>query len=265
MAHPSPSVDFRSRELSHFQLLDVRVTATDLDRAAATILAWVAEGRQTYVTVTGVHGIMESHDDRTVLDAHLGAGMVVPDGMPLVYLGRMRGENIGRVYGPDLMLTLFERSSPTRPRHFLYGGGEGVAPLLRTRLTERFPQALIVGDFTPPFRPTTPAEDQAIAERINTIGADIVWVGLSTPKQELWMAKMRPHLTAAVLVGVGAAFDFNAGLKPQAPRFLQVLALEWLYRLACEPKRLWRRYLKNNPRFLLLVARQLAHGSRRNQ
>ncbi len=248
--------------LPDFQVLDITVAAVDLDRAATRILDWIRQGRRTYVTVTGVHGVMASHDDRAVRDAHAGAGMVVPDGMPLVYLGKLAGRAIGRVYGPDLMLELFRRSSANGPRHFLYGGGEGVATLLRARLQDRFPKAVIAGDFTPPFRPTTADEDREIAARINASRADIVWVGLSTPKQELWMARMRPHLAASVLIGVGAAFDFHAGLKPQAPRLMQVLALEWLFRLCCEPRRLWRRYLVNNPRFLFHVARQLARGGR---
>lgn len=246
-----------------FRVLDIDVSAVDIDRAARFVFDSVAAGRKVYVTLTGVHGVMESHDKPVVRQAHLDAGLVCPDGMPLVYIGWLNHLPIGHVRGPDLMLEVFARSTGERPRHFLYGGGEGVSALLRAKLSERFPQAQIVADHTPPFGAPTQEQDAADARLINGSGADIVWVGLSTPKQELWMQRMRPLLDAPVLLGVGAAFDFHAGLKAEAPRIVQGLALEWLFRLLSEPRRLWRRYLKNNPRFVALMLAQYLRGSRR--
>jgi len=235
----------------------------DLNLCTDVLLQWIREHHRTYVIVATVHTVMEAHDNELVRSAISGAGMVTPDGMPLVIAGKLRGLNIGRVYGPDLMLAIFARSTARGPRHFLYGGDHGVAKILRARLEARFPDAQIVGDYSPPFRPMSGDEEASVAEMINASGADIVWVGLGTPKQDLWMARMRPRLQACILVGVGAAFDFHAGLKPQAPKIMQDLSLEWLFRLICEPRRLWRRYLINNPRFLYHLAKQSLSGSSR--
>jgi N-acetylglucosaminyldiphosphoundecaprenol N-acetyl-beta-D-mannosaminyltransferase len=155
------------------------------------------------------------------------------------------------------MLALCERSCQRGYRHFFYGGGDGVAERLRDRPVARFPSLTVAGLYTPPFRPLTAEEDEEVIARINASGADLVWVGLSTPKQEHWMAAHAGRLHAAAMIGVGAAFDFHAGLKPQAPRWLQRAGLEWLFRTFCEPRRLGARYLKNNPRFLALIALQL--------
>lgn len=242
--------------IERFSVLGVGVSALDLDRASGFVLDWVRQDRRTYVTVTGVHGVMEARQDPDfgrILDQ---AGMVTPDGMPLVYVGRSRGFSLKRVYGPDLMLALMAATRDGSVKHYFYGGGDGVAGLLEDRLRARFPGIAVAGRHTPPFRPLTEAEETGIVDRINNSGADIVWVGLSTPKQEVWMARMRERLAPAVLIGVGAAFDFHAGLKPQAPRLMQMMALEWLFRLATEPRRLWRRYLRNNPLFLFDLFRE---------
>jgi N-acetylglucosaminyldiphosphoundecaprenol N-acetyl-beta-D-mannosaminyltransferase len=236
-------------------VLGVGISPVNMTLATAMIEAWVSAGVTNYVTVTGVHGVMESQDDPQLRDIHNEAGLVVPDGMPMVWLSKLAGvKHADRVYGPDLMLELCRRSGRSGPTHYLYGGAEGVGELLRRRLLERFPELRIVGTYCPPFRPLTVDEEESIAADINDSGADIVWVGLSTPKQERWMHAMRPRLTSAVLIGVGAAFDFHAGLKSQAPRWMQRSGLEWLYRMVSEPKRLSRRYLKNNPRFVWLLA-----------
>jgi len=198
-----------------------------------------------------VHGVMESQSDETVRLIHNSAGMVTPDGMPLVWLSRLRGQHhVERVYGPDLMLACCERFVTRRYRHFLYGGADGVAERLAGRLEERFPGLLTVGTFTPPFRPLSEQEDDEVVRHINEAQADIVWVGLSTPKQERWMFEHRDRLSAPVLIGVGAAFDFNSDLKIQAPRWMQRNGLEWLFRMLTEPRRLGPRYLANNPLFL---------------
>jgi N-acetylglucosaminyldiphosphoundecaprenol N-acetyl-beta-D-mannosaminyltransferase len=170
--------------------------------------------------------------------------------MPLVWLGRAAvGPHVDRVYGPDLMLACCERSRALGYRHYFYGGAPGVADKLAARLSARFPGLVVCGTFSPPFGKLSPEEDEAIVRRINEAHADIVWVGLSTPKQERWMDQHRDRLDAPVLIGVGAAFDFHAGLKRQAPRWIQRSGLEWLFRLLTEPRRLWRRYLRNNPEF----------------
>ena len=173
-----------------------------------------------YITLTGVHGVMESVRDPVVRWAHARAGLVLPDGMPMVWLLRQGGHSAaGRVYGPDLMLALFERSQVAGHRHFLYGATPRTLELLRVSLNKRFPAAPIVGTHAPPFRPAGAPEDNQVLEAINSVGPDIVWVGLSTPKQELWMARHREQLSASLLIGVGQAFDIHAGLSPQAPKF----------------------------------------------
>jgi len=182
---------------------------------------------------------------------HNAAGMVTPDGMPLVYLSRLAGHpQTTRVYGPDLMARVCEDSVGVGYTHFLYGATDATLARLRERLSARFPGLRIVGSYAPPFRPLTEAERDRVSAEINRSAPDIVWVGLSTPKQELWMADFRARLEAPVLIGVGAAFDFHAGTVRQAPRWMQPLCLEWCYRLFVEPRRLWKRYLVNNPLFL---------------
>jgi len=244
-------------------VLGVGVSAIDPGMALAAIEDWIQRRDPHYVTITGVHGVMESQTDPEVRAIHNRAGLVTPDGMPLVWASRLAGQrHVRRVYGPDLMLAACRRSLETGWRHFLYGGAEGVPELLATRLADRFPGLEITGAFAPPFRPLTDAEDEEIVQRINAARPDIVWVGLSTPKQERWMASHLGRLEAPVMVGVGAAFDFHAGLKRQAPKWIQGTGLEWLFRLITEPRRLWRRYLRNNPVFLASVALQ-ATGLRR--
>jgi bacterial polymer biosynthesis proteins, WecB/TagA/CpsF family len=242
-------------------VLGVGVSAIDMALAVETVDAWIAAGERRYVCVTGVHGIMESQRDPELRAIHNAAGLVTPDGMPLVWLARGAGfRSVDRVYGPDLMLASCEASVARHYRHFLYGGAPGVADRLAERLRARFPGLQIVGTYSPPFRPHITLEDDAVLRDINAAGPDIVWVGLSTPKQEWWMHAHRSHLTASVLIGVGAAFDFHAGVKRQAPRWVQRSGLEWLFRLSQEPRRLWRRYSRNNTRFLLeLLRRRLRH------
>lgn len=249
-------------QLGRFEVLDVGITATDMPGAVRAIRGWVAARERVYVAVTGVHGVMTAQADPAFLTVLEQAVMVTADGMPLVYLGRLRGHPVRRVYGPDLMLAVLAASTDGSLRHYLYGGGPGVGALLEARLSARFPGAVFVGRHTPPFQPLTPEEEDAVVEMINAARPDVVWVGLSTPRQEVWMARLRSRLTAPVLIGVGAAFDFHAGLKPQAPRLMQAMALEWVFRLCTEPRRLWRRYLYNNPRFLYLLALEALHRCR---
>lgn len=239
-------------------ILGVGVSAINMATALEIIEGWIARRESHYVCVTGVHGVMESQRDESLRRIHNQAGLVTPDGMPLVWLSRLRGfHQVDRVYGPDLMLALCERSVDLGYRHFFYGGAEGVPEQLAAVLQGRFPGLRVVGTYSPPFRPLTPEEDREMVRMINGANPDIVWVGLSTPKQERWMAEHVGRLTAPVLIGVGAAFDFHPGRKPQAPRWMQRAGLEWLFRLLTEPRRLWRRYLINNPLFIALVVLEM--------
>jgi N-acetylglucosaminyldiphosphoundecaprenol N-acetyl-beta-D-mannosaminyltransferase len=249
-------------------ILGVGVSAINVPIALDVIDDWIARRDPHYVCVTGVHGVMESQRDERLRRIHNGAGLVTPDGMPLVWLSRLYGQrHVDRVYGPDLMLALCERSVQTGYRHFFFGGAEDVPQLLAQRLCHRFPGLQVAGSYSPPFRPLTEDEDAQIVEMINTAQPDIVWVGLSTPKQERWMAAHVGWLEAPVLLGVGAAFDFHTGRVKQAPRWIQRSGLEWCFRLATEPKRLWRRYLVNNPLFIMLMTLQMfgVHRGKRNE
>lgn len=238
-------------------VLGVRVSSTTFEGALDQVGGWIDDRTPHYVTFTGVHGVMECQADEDLLTIHNAAGMVAPDGMPMVWAARYAGAGPAeRVYGPDFVLAFSERAAQRGWRVFFYGGGDGVAETLAARLTERCPGLQVAGTYTPPFRPLEPAERDEVVATINASGADLVWVGLSTPKQERWMAEMRPLLDAPVLLGVGAAFDIHAGNLRQAPSWMQQRGLEWLFRLLVEPRRLWRRYLSNNPRFVVAVLRR---------
>jgi N-acetylglucosaminyldiphosphoundecaprenol N-acetyl-beta-D-mannosaminyltransferase len=236
-------------------VLGVGISAIDLPTAVDEIVSWIEVGHRSYVCVTGVHGVMESQRDEALRRIHNESGLTTPDGMPMVWAGRWAGAHwMERVYGPDLMIAVCERAAQRGWTSFFYGGRDGVAKQLASRLQERFPGLSVVGTYTPPFRPMTDGEETEVADLINGAEPDLVWVGLSTPKQEHWMASHRGVLRAPVLLGVGGAFDIHAGTVPQAPRWIQHSGLEWAFRLAVEPRRLWRRYLVNNPRFVMAVA-----------
>ncbi|PYR77192.1 MAG: glycosyltransferase [Acidobacteria bacterium] len=245
-------------EVKRVDVLGVKVSAVSMDEALDVLDCWITEDARSYVCVTGVHGVMESRRDDRLRDIHNNAGLVTPDGMPLVWWSRAAGcRHVTRVYGPDLVLATCQRSLTTGYRHFFYGGNDGVADLLAKRLTQKFPGLVVTGTYTPPFRPLTPEEDAEVVARINAASPEIVWVGLSTPKQEYWMAEHVGRINAPVMIGVGAAFDFHAGLKKQAPVWMQHSGLEWLFRLASEPRRLWKRYLVNNPAFISLALQEI--------
>jgi N-acetylglucosaminyldiphosphoundecaprenol N-acetyl-beta-D-mannosaminyltransferase len=251
-------------DIPRFDVLGVSLCAMDLRLATAAVLAAVRERRRGYVCVTGVHGVIEAQDDpefRRILNA---AFLDTTDGMPLVWLGRHYvGPAVDRVYGPDLMLALFAATRRGEATHFFYGGAPGVAEELKAKLEARFPGARVVGTFTPPFRPLDAAEEAELAALVAEKKPDLTWIGLSTPKQERFMAEHLGKLDTTVMLGVGAAFDFHSGRVRQAPRWIQRSGCEWLYRLGRDPRRLARRYLVNNPRFLWRIAGQLL-GKRRN-
>jgi N-acetylglucosaminyldiphosphoundecaprenol N-acetyl-beta-D-mannosaminyltransferase len=247
-----------ARSIPRVDILGVGVSAINMDDALDVIDGWITGGFRQYVCITGVHGIMESQRDEALRRIHNNAGLVTPDGMPLVWLSKWRGwRRTTRVYGPDLMLALCERSLATGYRHFFYGGKEGVPERLARRLQKRYPGLVVAGTYSPSFKAVAAQESDEVLDLINDAKPDIVWVGLGTPKQEHWMAQHVERLSACVLVGVGAAFDFHAGLQRQAPRWMQQSGLEWVFRLANEPRRLWRRYLVNNPMFVWLTLLQI--------
>jgi N-acetylglucosaminyldiphosphoundecaprenol N-acetyl-beta-D-mannosaminyltransferase len=238
-------------------VLGVPVSAVNLQAAVDIIGEWIRSRERHYVCVTGVHGVMESWRDEELRRIHAAAGMVTPDGMPMVWLLKMAGHrHADRVYGPDLMLAMFAAGVEQGVRHFLYGSTPETTARLKDNLLSLYPGARIVGIHSPPIRPVGAPEDDAICRMIDDSGADIVWVGLSTPKQEVWMARHRDRLRCPVLIGVGAAFDMHAGAVRQAPRFIQRSGFEWLYRMALEPRRLAWRYLRNNPAFVVLILKQ---------
>jgi N-acetylglucosaminyldiphosphoundecaprenol N-acetyl-beta-D-mannosaminyltransferase len=240
-------------------VLGVPLALTDYERTLDWIDTVVAGRGRGYVCVANVHTVMASAEDDELRAAVLGSSINVPDGQPLVWAMNALGHSLGaRVYGPELMSRASARAAKTGQRFYLYGGrNQGALVQLALNLRRRYPGVKIVGGYSPPHRPLTAEEEGAISSEINRSGADVVWIGIGVPKQEKWMARMRPKLEPPVLVGVGAAFDFHAGLVPQAPNWMQESGLEWTYRLAHEPRRLWRRYLRYNPRFLGGFARQL--------
>jgi len=238
-------------------VLGVRVSAVNLESAVARIEAAIADGRKEYVCVRDAHGIVRCQKDAELRSAHNRAFIVTPDGVPLVWALKRGGHaESDRVYGPDLMLAILQAGRSSGRRHFLYGATAATLERLETRLVEKFPDLCIADSWAPPFRDLSTREEEEVADRINRSRVDIVWVGLGSPKQELWMARMRARLDAPILVGVGAAFDFHAGLKRQAPRIVQRSGFEWAFRLCCEPRRLWRRYAVVVPSFLALMLLQ---------
>jgi N-acetylglucosaminyldiphosphoundecaprenol N-acetyl-beta-D-mannosaminyltransferase len=241
-------------------VLGVPLALTDYEGTLDWIDAMATTRRAGYVCVAATHTVMASQDDPGLRAAVLGADFTVPDGQPLVWALNLLGHSLGdRVYGPDLMDRACARAARTGRRMYLYGGrDQGALVQLTRNLRLRHPGLRIVGGYVPPFREPTPEEEAAVVADIQRSGAEVVWVGIGVPKQEKWMAQMAPRLGSHVLVGVGAAFDFHSGLIPQAPATIQKLGLEWAFRLVQEPRRLWRRYLRYNPRFVAGFARQWA-------
>lgn len=243
-------------------VLGVGVDAVDMEMAVQTLFRAAATGAGGYVCVTGVHGVMESQRDEALRLLHNQSLLTTPDGMPTVWVGRLQGHSrMRRVYGPDLMLAVCAASSDGSS-HYLLGGGEGVAEALAASLRERFPRIRIIGAETPPFRPYSSDEEASLAARLNALSPTFCWIGLSTPKQERLAARLSSAVPRTIFLCVGAAFDIHAGRVRQAPRWIQRTGFEWLFRLAVEPRRLWRRYLRNNPEFILRIALQFISTGR---
>jgi N-acetylglucosaminyldiphosphoundecaprenol N-acetyl-beta-D-mannosaminyltransferase len=237
-----------------FRVLGVRVNAVQIPDIIAVMEKWVRDRVATnYVAVTGMHGVAEARNNprfREILDA---AGLVIPDGMPLVWLGRLQGHNElhRRTPGAEVMEAFFQRTG-SKYSHFFYGGVPGIADLLAKTEHERH-SIRIAGTYCPPFRPLTPQEEKEVEAMVRAAKPDVLWVGLSTPKQEKWMYEHRENLRVPVMLGVGAAFDMNTGRLKRAPLWMQNSGLEWLYRLILEPRRLWRRYILDGSGFVWAV------------
>jgi N-acetylglucosaminyldiphosphoundecaprenol N-acetyl-beta-D-mannosaminyltransferase len=245
-------------DLPRVNILGVGISAINLQDAIDAIEGWIARREPHYVNVCTVQTVMECQTSPLLRRLVNSSGLSTPDGMPLVWLSRLHGHrDADRVYGPDLMLALCERSAATGHRHFFYGGAPGIADRLARRLLERFPGLHVVGTHAPPFRPADAEEDRTVLDAINAAAPDIIWVGLGTPKQDYWVARHRAQLSAAALIAVGAAFGFHSGVLRQAPRWMQRSGFEWLFRLGQEPRRLAYRYLVYNPLFVAKVALQL--------
>jgi N-acetylglucosaminyldiphosphoundecaprenol N-acetyl-beta-D-mannosaminyltransferase len=233
-----------------FQIAGINVAAIDLPLATDLLGKLATAGGPSYITVTGAHGVVESAYDARIREAHRQAKIVVPDGMPLVWLGRLLGfKAMGRVYGPDFMESVFARAEYRQLRHFFYGSSPAQIARLKDVLNARFGSFELVGEYSPPMRPADFEEADEVLARIRELKPDVIWVSLSTPKQELWLQRHMPKIGSGVGVGVGAAFDLISGATTQAPKWIQRSGLEWLFRLSMEPGRLYRRYAFVVPRF----------------
>ena len=253
-------------------VLGTGISSTSYDEVAECCRCWVECRRERpasvdsstegavpgrYICVTSVHGVITAFRKRAVRASLNGADIATPDGMPIVWALRSIGaKKQERVYGPTLMLKLCEQAERVGHRVFFYGGREETLDALCEKLKDRFPDLVVAGAYSPPFRPLTPSEDAQCTQMIVDSDADLVFVGISTPKQDHWMAEHRDRLGGAVMIGVGAAFDFHAGRVKQAPSWMQRAGLEWFFRLLMEPRRLWRRYILETPLFLPLWAFQ---------
>ncbi len=236
---------------AEFHIAGVRINAIRVADLVSIVNGWIADSRREYVVLTGAHGIVEMQSDAELRAINNRAALVTPDGMPVVWIGKLKGHRaIEKVYAPDIMRALFGDGVARATRHYLYGGVAGVAEALKARLEAEHPGIRIVGTCCPPFHALTPDEVRTTAEAINAAAPHIVWVGLGCPKQERWMDQFRALLAANALIGVGAGFDFLSGRVPLAPRWIQRSGFEWAYRTLQDPRRLLTRYARVVPRFM---------------
>jgi N-acetylglucosaminyldiphosphoundecaprenol N-acetyl-beta-D-mannosaminyltransferase len=249
----------RSKQRPAAKLLGISVEALDMELALSRIARELEARRKGYICMAGVHGIMEAFRDSELAAIYAGSSITAPDGTPTVWVGRLQGHKaMQRVAGPDLMLEVFRRKQFAGCTHFLYGGEEHVAEQLRERFTRLYPWARIVGTYTPPFRDLNAEEEDSLIARIRQLKPDIIWVGISTPKQERFMHRYLHLLDTTLMFGVGAAYDFHTGRIQDAPQWIKTIGMQWLHRLLQDPRRLWKRYFRNNPAFLWHIALQLS-------
>jgi N-acetylglucosaminyldiphosphoundecaprenol N-acetyl-beta-D-mannosaminyltransferase len=240
------------------EVLGISVNAIDMPLCLDHIADLFAQPGGHYICVAGVHGVMEAQRDPELFDAYRDAAMTVPDGMPLVWTGWLQNHpHMARVAGPDLMVEVLRDLRFRKLRHFLYGGAPGVAEELKVALQARFPAAEIAGTYTPPFRDLTEQELGDLEIQLADTRADILWIGISCPRQELFMARHVSRLPVRLMFGVGAAFDFHTGRIRDCSPLIKRAGLQWLHRLLQDPRRLWKRYLRNNPAFVYRISLQL--------
>jgi N-acetylglucosaminyldiphosphoundecaprenol N-acetyl-beta-D-mannosaminyltransferase len=257
--HSQPVSSATDCNHEHADVLGVKVSAINMSSAVDAADRWIATGRPGYICVTGVHGVMEAQNDPEFRSILNNAVMNTPDGMPMSWVGRLQGfGDMDRVFGPDFMSKMCQFSPERSYRHFLYGGQPGVVQTLKQVLEERFAGLQIVGTYTPPFRTLNKKEEEDLLAQVRDSRPHIVWVGLSTPKQEHFMAKYVDRLQVPLLVGVGAAFDYHTGRVRDCSPWIKRAGMQWLHRLLQDPRRLWRRYLRNNPAFVWKITLQLA-------
>ena len=242
-----------TQEFANYDVCGIPISAVTPEIASEALIRWAKDDIGRYVGVREMASVMAMYDDPYYLDVARNAAMNVPDGMPLVLIGKKRGYQVERTCGPDLIEKIMLEHDQNKLKHFFYGGKEGVADKLAEVFRERAPGVQIVGTYCPPFRPLTPEEDREVIDMIEKSGADIVWVGISSPKQDVWMYE-HVNVLPVTMLGVGAAFDFHSGEVRRAPIWMRKSGLEFLHRLISEPKRLWRRYLILGPKFLFKVA-----------
>lgn len=242
---------------AEFYVAGVKINAIQVKDLVEIVGDWIACGRKEYVVLTGAHGVVEMQEDAELRDINNRAALVTPDGMPVVWIGKLKGHRaIEKVYAPTIMRALFADGVARQVRHFFYGGAEGVAEALKARMEDEYPGLRIVGCLCPPFRPLAADEVRSLAQTINAAAPHIVWVGLGCPKQERWMHQFRPLLDANTLIGVGAGFDFLSGRVRLAPRWIQNSGLEWAFRTLHDPRRLLKRYARVVPRFMVYGAQE---------
>jgi N-acetylglucosaminyldiphosphoundecaprenol N-acetyl-beta-D-mannosaminyltransferase len=245
-----------------YRILGTPVSIISMDQVLKLFeVDWTVHRRDRYVVLRDVHGIMRARSDAKLQNAHASSDLTTPDGVPLVWFAKLAGiSGVSRICGPDLLPAVCERGLPLGWRHYFLGGASGVAEKVIDELSERYPGISIAGFYCPPFRSLTAEEDETICAAIRGARADFVWVGLGTPKQEIWMNEHRGRCGGATLLGIGAVFDLYAGVTSRAPKWMQRHGLEWIYRLVHEPKRLWARYLVLAPKFVFLALAELAKG-----
>ena len=256
--HSQPVANSTDYQHEYADILGVKVSAINMNRAVDMANRWIAVGSCGYVCITGVHGVMEAQKDPEFRKILNHAVMNTPDGMPMSWVGKLQGfDKMDRVFGPDFMSAICQLSPERGYRHFLYGGRPGVVQKLKEALERKFPGLQIVGTYTPPFRALNAEEEEELLSQVHASHPHILWVGLSTPKQERFMAHYMDRLQVPLSVGVGAAFDYHTGRIQDCSPWIKRAGLQWLHRLLQDPRRLWRRYLRNNPAFVWKITLQL--------